>query len=452
MKKNDLCAKAVTIALAMAMACVTLTGCADSAASENKPAETAPTESVVDTKNDEADETDGAQEIVEEPTGDVVEATEDEADAAAQETLTDEVSYEPIPDIEFEKVVNDTRDEDNNWLMQSYYFKINVKNDGFEELKASLDEYATQAGESVNMDVDTMLADMDSDMKAAYLPSVDYPVFSSTTEPIPTRIDASIVSIMDLSYFFSGGAHGNYGYIGCNFDSKTGSKLMMADVFEDTDAFLAFAKEEIKSQLEEINTEEGILFEDYAATVDAIRTDSDFWVLDGTGFRYIFNPYEVGPYATGAVEATISYEKITPYIKSEYLPNGNMIAAVRVGDEACCSLVNGLYPRVENDGEMYTTDGNTYLYVGDTRETISERAYSNEAYVVNRNGASYILIDYCTDTEHCCVYDVTDGAVRKTFETVDEQIVPQGISMDGFRISPARMIDDSDYVSWNEAM
>ena len=48
--------------------------------------------------------------------------------------------------------------------------------------------------------------------------------------------------------------------------------------------------------------------------MDSIVPNNNFSVGD-SGIEWVFQPYEVGPYALGIVTATLSWKQLKPYLK-----------------------------------------------------------------------------------------------------------------------------------------
>ena len=115
-----------------------------------------------------------------------------------------------------------------------------------------------------------------------------------------------------LSYYnFRGGAHGIQTVSQLVFDKKTGEQLEEAQLFADGYAqpVALLMQAAVKADMEAEDPELVQLVE-----MDSVVPNGNFSV--GTsGVQWIFQPYEVGPYALGIVTALVSWEELKPYLK-----------------------------------------------------------------------------------------------------------------------------------------
>ena len=115
-----------------------------------------------------------------------------------------------------------------------------------------------------------------------------------------------------ISYYsFRGGAHGIQTVSQLVFDKKTGEPLAETDLFapgyEAPVARLMQAA--VKTSMEAEDPELVPLVE-----MDFIVPNGNFSVSP-TGVQWVFQPYEVGPYALGIITAEVSWEALKPYLK-----------------------------------------------------------------------------------------------------------------------------------------
>ena len=68
------------------------------------------------------------------------------------------------------------------------------------------------------------------------------------------------------------------------------------------------------------------LFDEYESIVEerfqpsALATQVDYWYFSDTGLVIFFNPYDILPYAAGVVKIEFSYEDLSEFLKSEFIP------------------------------------------------------------------------------------------------------------------------------------
>ena len=139
-------------------------------------------------------------------------------------------------------------------------------------------------------------------------------------------IDSLVISVRkDLAQYYAGAVHGNYGTGFYNIDRRTKTLLRESDYFvEDYAAQLTKILQrrlligyKVKT-LEELEEKEGI------SAVDL--TPNDNCSIGPKGLTYIYNPYEIGPYALGQVTIFVPYEDLQPILRpgsilSHYLPH-----------------------------------------------------------------------------------------------------------------------------------
>ena len=116
-----------------------------------------------------------------------------------------------------------------------------------------------------------------------------------------------------LSYYtFRGGAHGIQTVSQLVFDTKTGDLLSETNLFapgyEEPVAELMRAA--IQREMEADDPELVQLVE-----MEFVVPNGNFSVGEG-GVQWIFQPYEVGPYALGIVIASVSWQELKPYLNN----------------------------------------------------------------------------------------------------------------------------------------
>ena len=115
-----------------------------------------------------------------------------------------------------------------------------------------------------------------------------------------------------LSYYsYRGGAHGIQTVSPIVFDAKTGAIVSEKDLFapgyEEPVAILL--REAVKASMEKEDPELLGLVD-----MELVAPNNNFSV-SGNGVEWIFQPYEVGPYALGIVSAGVDWKQLKPYLK-----------------------------------------------------------------------------------------------------------------------------------------
>ena len=114
-----------------------------------------------------------------------------------------------------------------------------------------------------------------------------------------------------LSYYsYRGGAHGILTVSQLVFDAKTGALLAENDFFRE-------GYREPVSRLLQAAVQKALTYDEELLPLvdpDLVAPNGNFSV-DQEGITWVFQPYEIGPYALGLVNATVSWEDLTPYLK-----------------------------------------------------------------------------------------------------------------------------------------
>ncbi|MBR6363308.1 MAG: DUF3298 domain-containing protein [Bacteroidales bacterium] len=119
----------------------------------------------------------------------------------------------------------------------------------------------------------------------------------------------NIVSYVLYSYSFQGGAHGNWGDYVTNFDMEDGS------IVSEEDLFIPEYKEELSRLLTD-HLYESMPDEDAydGLFVKEIEPNGNFEVSEA-GISYLYNPYEIGPYAIGLITVTVPWQELEHILK-----------------------------------------------------------------------------------------------------------------------------------------
>lgn len=122
-----------------------------------------------------------------------------------------------------------------------------------------------------------------------------------------------LYTIHSGGWTYTGGAHGN-GYTRYTlFSAATGRVLALEDMFTDIKKLTAITETYFRQQnMDDPNmdlTEYGFEFGD-----DGFHLNDNFMLGPG-GLTFVYNPYEVAPYAAGSLEVTVPFEKISGLLK-----------------------------------------------------------------------------------------------------------------------------------------
>ncbi|RVU03069.1 DUF3298 domain-containing protein [Mucilaginibacter limnophilus] len=126
--------------------------------------------------------------------------------------------------------------------------------------------------------------------------------------------DSGIVAIEVSGYTFQGGAHGaSYtGFI--NWDTKANKEFKLSDILIDNykDSLTRVAEKIFRKQ--EMLSDTASLARDYFFTNDKFALNDNFMITP-IGLKFLYNQYEIKPYAAGQTELLIPYAQIKPLIR-----------------------------------------------------------------------------------------------------------------------------------------
>jgi len=125
--------------------------------------------------------------------------------------------------------------------------------------------------------------------------------------------DGCLVYMINLD-MFEGGAHGIRQQLVMNFDTQTGSQITLDDLLAPgwqyplNDLLMDELKRVTKcGSLDELHAN------DYLLTMDIYAPQN--FIVGEDGITFIYNPYEIAPYAKGNTELTLSYSTLSAIMK-----------------------------------------------------------------------------------------------------------------------------------------
>lgn len=179
-----------------------------------------------------------------------------------------------------------------------------------------------------------------ADAKSLYTQKPDlFNTYSSYRYYEEQRCDKQVISLKcNLSDYMSG-AHDDYGYMGYNFDTKTGKQLTLADISSNQKELTDSARNYINSQLK-LPGYSKKLMNSLEQCQDIINTNvitDGNWYFSKTGLTFVSNPYVLGSYAAGAFFFTVPYQQLDG-LKADYQYTGNFVMSAPVGSTMSADL------------------------------------------------------------------------------------------------------------------
>ncbi|PIY09528.1 MAG: hypothetical protein COZ18_07920 [Flexibacter sp. CG_4_10_14_3_um_filter_32_15] len=131
--------------------------------------------------------------------------------------------------------------------------------------------------------------------------------------------DDYFATIAFSNYQYLGGAHGMFGKTYLVIDTKNGKEIKLNDIF-DKNALATLDKRMIKKAYSYTGFENAISLQDAGYLVDKIEATDNF-SLSAKGITFVYQPYEIAPYAAGMPSFLFTWEELKDLIKADSLVN-----------------------------------------------------------------------------------------------------------------------------------
>lgn len=131
------------------------------------------------------------------------------------------------------------------------------------------------------------------------------------------RGDGAVLSLLCVDYAYTGGSHGKGDYVGMCFNTMTGAKLALSDIFTDTGALGAKAAEAVEAQAAAMDESEG--FSGLREFVDS-ALEGGHWYLNNEGLALVASEGEIATESDGSFTFVLPYAELEGLIKPEYVP------------------------------------------------------------------------------------------------------------------------------------
>jgi len=134
--------------------------------------------------------------------------------------------------------------------------------------------------------------------------------------------DNDLISVSFLEGTFTGGAHPNYSYFTITYDLRNGKELKLSDLFKPGARYLeavsAYATRDLQSRkMPDSDENMGLAQDTWAEGATAKAENYQSWNLTKKGLMFIFDPYQVGPYAAGSQTVIVPYAKLREFAKTD---------------------------------------------------------------------------------------------------------------------------------------
>lgn len=136
----------------------------------------------------------------------------------------------------------------------------------------------------------------------------------------PTVIGRTISILFSVHSYYAGAAHPNTCFRSFNFFIDPVFDISnITDIFIDEDEAFAVIQSETRRQLRSIEVDDEPMLDDEMLLNGTQSWDHfQVFIFGKSQIEFIFEPYQVGPYAAGPQQSAVPYEKILRLMKSQY--------------------------------------------------------------------------------------------------------------------------------------
>ncbi len=225
----------------------------------------------------------------------------------AEETEAGETNQNPIT-VTFQESHDEFKADDGTVILISDVRMPVVNIDG-----------AADIAEKINADIAAYYSTFSDDdtlsiAKEDYAASLgedgwDFHSYSADISVKVTRMDDAVLSFELTCSAYTGGAHGNYGSVGRNYDVKTGALLAFDDISEDYEAFHAAVLDDMIHLADTPAYRDKLFGPPSRADLDSALFRPESWLFTTSGISLLSDPYVLGPYSSGTIYFMLPYER-----------------------------------------------------------------------------------------------------------------------------------------------
>ena len=337
---------------------------------------------------------------------------------------------------------------------------LQITDDNHPLLATAIDEFFSASAKDFNADIESLNEEAKEENEEyeanAQEEGYEYdPIkYESNITVDVTRCDSKILSFVIDSYTYYGGAHGGNSYSGYTFDVNTGKRLAFSD-FGDADTLSYISKKFILDTIEE--SEQGArdaLYNDdvisYKAVIDEKFSNDSTpeFVVDYRGITFMFQQYDIAPYAAGLIDFTVPFSKLTGFDEN-YIPDDEFYTS----DLSTAGFVEYLdFDGADDLKRVYLLneysdegDASYKLHVGDESAShqLGQYGYAYGTYIHSKEG-NFILV---SEGDAISLYEISNGI--KEIGTVNTEKSVKEIS-EGKIVIATRTYDEYYNFIWSD--
>lgn len=292
------------------------------------------------------------------------------------------------------RIYNDVSDK-NRWEIKVEYPELRLEGDkdavGFNKAAKDMamkqvEDFKKTMSEFTDEDRSFLPKDMNYYMEVGY--SIDFE-------------NDEFVSVAFGRSDFTGGAHPNHWSFSLNYDLANEKTINLTDLFKPSSKFLTVIS---KNSIEQLKKEQGEYADDEWITNGAGEDLKNFesWNISQAGLKFSFDPYQVGPYAAGAFETVVPFNKFTMDMQTTLFNRVQNVSYIAGNPANWCR--NGLFPNQDVEFRVARVKGvkneKTYFYSDDedcpNGENCRQKTYiiAGDEVIVSRTYGDYSCVWY----------------------------------------------------------
>ena len=255
----------------------------------------------------------------------------------------------------------------------------------YPELADALMQLKEQKEHAFDMATESLL-----DSHQFMIETESYPIdLTDYTECRVLRADNVLFSFIETNENYYGGAHGMYSVAGYAYDVETGKELSFTDIVVDESKI----RDLIAGKLDEEYGD--IFFDDIYTLIDQYDFHSLCWSISYFDVTLYFNPYDLGPYASGSQQVVFPFSEYADLFDEKYLSVPEQFVTQLGEYEQFCLDVNGdgKNETIDLSSKYLEDDCLSVLISVDGKETDSDSwSYRIDTYLIKVQNKVYLYL------------------------------------------------------------
>ena len=255
----------------------------------------------------------------------------------------------------------------------------------YPELADALMQLKEQKEHNFDMATESLL-----DSQQFMIETESYPIdLTDYTECRVLRADNVLFSFIETNENYYGGAHGMYSVAGYAFDVETGKNLSFTDIVVDETKIRDLIAEKLDEEYGDI------FFDDIYTLIDQYDFNSLCWSISYFDVTLYFNPYDLGPYASGSQQVVFPFSEYADLFDEKYLSVPEQFVTQLSEYEQFCLDVNGdgKNEDIGLSSKYLEDDCLSVLISVDGKETDSDSwSYRIDTYLIKVQNKVYLYL------------------------------------------------------------